>query len=71
MRCRARALPRFDLRDVLPAVAADVAQFVEFRMKAVADRSTVRQIDGRLIGDRVEDARVDIFDGIEPRRRYR
>ena len=47
----ARALARFDLRDVLPAVAAEVAQLIELGVKAGANGAAVGEIQRRLIGD--------------------
>ncbi len=48
----AGALPfaRFDLRDVLAAVLAEVAQFVEFGVVARADGGAVADVDGRSVG---------------------
>ena len=47
----ARPLARFDLRDVLAAVLAQVAQFVEFGVVAGANRAAVGNVHRRRIGD--------------------
>ena len=44
-------LARFDLRDVLAAVAAEVAQLIEFGVVTGANRAAVGDIHGRRIGD--------------------
>ena len=61
----ARTLTNFDLGNVLTAVAADVAQFIQLRVEAVANRSAIGQIHRRLIGYCSEDARVDFGYGIQ------
>ena len=60
------ALARFDLRDVLAAVLAEVAQLVELRVEARADRAAVREIDRRLVGDRFQDPVRDLRQFVEP-----
>ena len=63
----AGALPlaRFDLRDVLLAVLAQVAQFVEFRVVAGANRAAVGQVDRRLVGDGFQDQAGDVGEFVE------
>ena len=48
-------LARFDLRDVLAAVLAEVAQFVEFRVVTGADGRAVADVDRRRVGQRRDD----------------
>ena len=52
-RLNAGALPlaRFDLRDVLPAVLAQVAQLVQLGVEAGADGAAVGDVQRRLVGD--------------------
>ena len=56
-RLDAGALPfaRFDLRDVLAAVAAEVAQLVELGVEAGADGAAVGDGERRLVGDGFQD----------------
>jgi len=49
---RPRPLALLYLSNILPAVAADVAQFIQFRVIARANRPAVRQIRRRLFRDR-------------------
>jgi hypothetical protein len=57
--CDAGALPlaRLDLRDVLAAVLAEIAQFVELGVVAGADGAAVGDVERRLVGDGFQDQR--------------
>ncbi len=46
------ALARFDLRDVLFAIAADVAQLIQLGIVTISDRAPIGEIDRWLVGDR-------------------
>ena len=63
----AGALALFDLGKIGPAVAGDVAQFVEARIEAVANGAAVVEIHGRLVGERGENAVADFGDFIQAR----
>ena len=48
----ARTLARFDLRNVLAAVAADIAQLIQLGMVTGSDGAAIGKIRGRLLGYR-------------------
>src|SRR5579871_3231860 len=50
------ALASFNLSDVLPAVLAEIAEFIELRIVAGADRAPVADVNGRGIGDCMKNA---------------
>ena len=52
----AGALARFDLGDILAAVMAEIAQFVQFGVEAGADGAAIGQIHWRLVGNRRKNA---------------
>ena len=54
-----RTLPHLDLRQIGFAVARDVAQFVEPRIKTIADRSAVGQVHRQFVGKSRQDAVAD------------
>jgi hypothetical protein len=56
---------RFDLRDVLAAVQAEIAQFVEFGVETGADGAPVSDGQGRLVGNRFQDGVGDVGQFIE------
>ena len=62
----ALALARFDLRDVLLAVLAQVAQLVELGVEAGANGAAVGQVQRRLVGDGVQNQPGDIGQLVEP-----
>ena len=61
----ALALARFDLRDVLLAVLAEVAQLVELGVVAGADGAAIGEVERRLVGDGVEDEAGDVGQLVE------
>src|SRR5581483_1432648 len=42
-------LTRLNLGDILPSVAAQVPELVQFGMKSVANGAAISQVDGRLV----------------------
>ena len=64
---RAAALPRFNLGDVLAAVAADVAQLIQLGVEAGADGAAVGEIGRRLFRDGGENAVAHFGDFVERR----
>ena len=63
---RALAFAGFDLGDVLPAVLAKVAEFVEFRVVPRANGCCVAEVYRRRIGQRGNDGARGLRNGIEP-----
>ena len=59
-------LARFNLRDVLPPVQAEVAQFVQFGVKARADGAPIGQVERRFIGDRFQNQVGHVGQFIQP-----
>ena len=53
-------LALLDLCDILPAIAADIAQLVEFGVIARANCAAIGEIERRLIGDGGENAIANI-----------
>ena len=64
---RARPLPRLQLGHVLPAVPADVAQFVQLRVTARANGPAVGQVHGRSVRDRGQNPLPHLRDLVEDR----
>ncbi len=62
----ALAFALLDLRDVVLAVAADVAQFVELRIEPALDDSAIVEGDGRLGNDAALDALANVGEFVEP-----
>ncbi len=61
----AGALALLDLGEVGVAVVRDVAEFVETRVEAVADRAAVVEVDGRFVGEGGQNVVADFGDFIE------
>ena len=61
----AGALAGLDLGDDLAAIAAKVAQFVEIGVAAGADGAAIGQVDGRLVGDGLQDAVAGFGDFVQ------
>ena len=64
----AGALPlaRLDLRDVLLAVLAEIAQLVEFGVVSGANRAAIRQVERRFVGDGFQNEVADVGQLVEP-----
>ena len=67
-RLNAGTLPfaRFNLCDVLPPVQAEVAQLVQFGVKARADGAPIGQVERRLIRDRLQNQTGHVGQVIQP-----